>query len=199
MPKKKFSDTKKHIQECAIQLFKEHGYDNVTVMQICEQAGVTKRAFYYHFSSKNEVVLEYRTYLYEKAESIVDMVADQKSYVEILWILLNTFSIYRDHGIDILRQIYLHSLMGKNEEEANFPYSTYLYDTIVRTIANAQQAGEIRNNRAPADLAFTIQHLFRGALFSWAAANGSFDLSERFRHVFDTLLDVVDTDVVDSK
>lgn len=193
MPKKKYPNTKKHIQECAIKLFKEHGYENVTIMQICEHAGVTKRAFYYHFPSKNEVVMEYKNYLYKKAEgTVVDMLADQQSYVDILWSLLNTFSVYHDHGIDILRQIYLHTLMGKSEDEVNFPYSSYSHHTIVKTIANAQQAGEIRNMRAPADLAFSLQHLFRGVLFSWAAANGTFDLSQRFRYAFDTLLDVVD-------
>lgn len=193
MPKRKFNNTKQHIQECAIQLFKEHGYDNVTIIQICEAAGITKRTFYYHFASKNEIMQHYSTYLAEKAENIVDALVDQKSYVEILWVLLNTFSIYRDDGVDILRQIYLYVLQGKNEKEADFPYSTYLYETFARTIANAQKAGEIRNSSDPADLAFALQHLFRGVLFSWAAANGSFDLSERFRNVFDTLLGVVDT------
>lgn len=193
MPKKKYRNTKQHIQECAIALFKEHGYKNVTIMQICEHAGVTKRSFYYHFPSKNEVVLEYKNYLCNKAEdSMADMLTDLKTYVEILWVLLNTFSVYRDGGIDILRQFYMHTLSGKSEEELNFPYSTYSYNTIVKTIANAQQAGEIRNMRDPADLAFSLQHLFRGVLFSWAAANGTFDLSERFRYVFDTLLDVVE-------
>jgi AcrR family transcriptional regulator len=194
MPKKKYPNTKNHIQECAIQLFKEYGYENVTIMQICEHAGITKRTFYYHFPSKSGVVFEYKNYLYKQAEgTVVDMLADQRSYVDILWALLNTFSVYREQGIDILRQIYTHTLSGNSEDEVDFPYSSYSYNTIVKTVANAQQAGEIRNNRDPADLAFTLQHLFRGVLFTWAAANGTFDLSERFRYVFDTLLDVADT------
>jgi AcrR family transcriptional regulator len=149
MPKKKYPNTRKHIQECAIQLFKEHGYENVTIMQICEHAGITKRTFYYHFPSKSGVVFEYKNYLYKQAEgTVVDMLADQRSYVDILWALLNTFSVYREQGIDILRQIYTHTLSGNSEDEIDFPYSSYSYNTIVKTIANAQQAGEIRNNRS---------------------------------------------------
>ena len=39
------SSTKEKIQEQAIKLFKEYSYDQVTVMQICKAAGVTKRTF----------------------------------------------------------------------------------------------------------------------------------------------------------
>ena len=52
------SSTKEKIQEQAIKLFKEYNYDQVTVMQICKAAGITKRTFYYHFSSKDEIVDE---------------------------------------------------------------------------------------------------------------------------------------------
>ena len=37
-------------------MFKENGYENVTVLQICKAAGITKRTFYYHFSSKDEII-----------------------------------------------------------------------------------------------------------------------------------------------
>ena len=53
------SSTKEKIQEQAIKLFKEYNYDQVTVMQICKAAGITKRTFYYHFSSKDEIVDEF--------------------------------------------------------------------------------------------------------------------------------------------
>ena len=49
-------NTKEKIRQQAISLFKENGYENVTVLQICKAAGITKRTFYYHFSSKDEII-----------------------------------------------------------------------------------------------------------------------------------------------
>ena len=50
--------TKNKVFETAIKLIKEKGYDNVTVSQICEKAGVAKGTFYVHYKSKEDIVKE---------------------------------------------------------------------------------------------------------------------------------------------
>ncbi|MGC3992709.1 MAG: helix-turn-helix domain-containing protein [Propionicimonas sp.] len=40
----------------ALELFEEHGYDQTTVAEIAERAGVTERTFYRHFPDKREVL-----------------------------------------------------------------------------------------------------------------------------------------------
>jgi AcrR family transcriptional regulator len=40
----------------ALDLFAEQGYDNTTVMQIAERAGLTKATFFRHFPDKREVL-----------------------------------------------------------------------------------------------------------------------------------------------
>ena len=44
-------NTKVEIIECAVNLFKNHGYDQVTVAQICKEVGISKTSFYYHFAN----------------------------------------------------------------------------------------------------------------------------------------------------
>src|ERR1700754_2973881 len=41
----------------AVDLFTEQGYDETTVAQICERAGVTKSTFFRHFADKREVLV----------------------------------------------------------------------------------------------------------------------------------------------
>jgi AcrR family transcriptional regulator len=41
----------------AVDLFTEQGYDDTTVAQIAERAGVTKSTFFRHFSDKREVLV----------------------------------------------------------------------------------------------------------------------------------------------
>jgi AcrR family transcriptional regulator len=45
-------ETKTHILDGALDCFSEHGYDATGVAEICQRAGVSKGAFYYHFASK---------------------------------------------------------------------------------------------------------------------------------------------------
>lgn len=44
------------LEEAALDLFAEHGYDQTTVAQIAERAGLTERTFYRHFADKREVL-----------------------------------------------------------------------------------------------------------------------------------------------
>lgn len=49
-------DTRSRIQEVALRLFIENGYEATSLREIAEEIGVTKAALYYHFKSKDEIV-----------------------------------------------------------------------------------------------------------------------------------------------
>jgi len=50
-------ETKSHILEAAVKQFSVNGYNKASVDSICEQAGVSKGAFYHHFQTKQDVFL----------------------------------------------------------------------------------------------------------------------------------------------
>lgn len=50
-------ETKTRLMEAALACFAERGYDATGVAEICQRAGVSKGAFYYHFVSKQALFL----------------------------------------------------------------------------------------------------------------------------------------------
>jgi AcrR family transcriptional regulator len=44
------------VDKAALELFLEHGYENVTVAQITERAGLTRRSFSRYFTDKRDVL-----------------------------------------------------------------------------------------------------------------------------------------------
>ena len=50
------SDTRARIQEVALELFAEQGYEKTSLREIAERLDVTKAALYYHFKSKEDIV-----------------------------------------------------------------------------------------------------------------------------------------------
>ncbi len=52
------TETRNRILEAAALCFAESGYDGTAVATICETAGVSKGAFYHHFSSKQQLFIE---------------------------------------------------------------------------------------------------------------------------------------------
>jgi AcrR family transcriptional regulator len=50
------SGTRARIQELALELFAERGYDQTSLREIADRLGVTKAALYYHFKTKDEIL-----------------------------------------------------------------------------------------------------------------------------------------------
>ena len=50
-------ETRARILEAAVKQFSVNGYNKASVDDICEQAGVSKGAFYHHFQTKQDVFL----------------------------------------------------------------------------------------------------------------------------------------------
>ena len=46
------------ILHAALELFAEHGYNETTVTQITERAGMSRRLFFYYFESKDDILFE---------------------------------------------------------------------------------------------------------------------------------------------
>ncbi|UQX05457.1 TetR/AcrR family transcriptional regulator [Streptomyces sp. RerS4] len=51
------TNTRQRIQDVALGLFVEHGYDKTSMREIAEGLGITKAALYYHFKAKEEILL----------------------------------------------------------------------------------------------------------------------------------------------
>lgn len=49
-------DTRSRIQQVALELFTERGYEATSLREIAERLGVTKAALYYHFKTKDDIV-----------------------------------------------------------------------------------------------------------------------------------------------
>ncbi|MGW1159810.1 TetR/AcrR family transcriptional regulator [Streptomyces sp. NPDC002513] len=49
--------TRQRIQDIALELIAEQGYEKTSLREMAERLGVTKAALYYHFKSKEEIVV----------------------------------------------------------------------------------------------------------------------------------------------
>lgn len=52
------SNPRGRLEQAAMDLFLEQGYDQTTVAEIAERAGLTERTFFRHFSDKREVLFQ---------------------------------------------------------------------------------------------------------------------------------------------
>ena len=75
-------DTRSRIQQVALELFTEHGYEATSLREIAERLGVTKAALYYHFKTKEDIVASFMEDRAAALQEIVTWAQGQPRTVE---------------------------------------------------------------------------------------------------------------------
>jgi len=70
-------DTRRRIQEVALELFAEQGYDKTSLREIAERLDVTKAALYYHFRTKEDIVASLFDDFLAQVDEITKWAGDQ--------------------------------------------------------------------------------------------------------------------------
>jgi AcrR family transcriptional regulator len=66
------SDTRRRIQDVALQMFIDKGYEATSLREIAEELGVTKAALYYHFDTKEKIVRSLIDDRVDRLEALVE-------------------------------------------------------------------------------------------------------------------------------
>lgn len=75
-------DSRERLMQAALALFGERGYENTTVAEIAERAGLTERTFFRHFADKREVLFAGAPELQELLVSTVAGAPDSTAPME---------------------------------------------------------------------------------------------------------------------
>lgn len=89
-------DTRRRIQDVALQLFAEQGYEKTSLREIAEHLDVTKAALYYHFKTKEDILISIAEDLSRPVDAVIAWAAEQprtlaakqemlRRYHEALW------------------------------------------------------------------------------------------------------------------
>jgi AcrR family transcriptional regulator len=76
------SGTRERIQAVAVELFAEHGYEKTSLREIAERLDVTKAALYYHFNTKEAIVVSLFEDLIAGIDAIITWAEDQPPTLE---------------------------------------------------------------------------------------------------------------------
>jgi AcrR family transcriptional regulator len=66
------TDTRSRVQQVALELFAEQGYEKTSLREIAERLGVTKAALYYHFKSKEDIVHSFTDDHFAMIDELID-------------------------------------------------------------------------------------------------------------------------------
>jgi AcrR family transcriptional regulator len=116
-------ETRNRILDAAGALFAQSGYDATGIAEICEQAGVTKGAFYHHFTSKQDVFLELRDRWLSPLDTQLALTrAENESLPQVLQRIADTARpIFEWTAEDRRQQIFLELLSAARHDSTILP------------------------------------------------------------------------------
>ena len=159
------------IYNIAIKLIQDHGFDNITVSEICESADVSVGSFYNHFKSKHDILNE----IFKLADDyFVDVVSHKIGEGTTHDRIINFFNYYakytNERGLDFTNQLY----MGKNNLFAT--KGRAMQQVLKRIIEEGQDSGEISIDMTSEEIVIYLFIWIRGVVYDWCLHDGSYDI-----------------------
>lgn len=181
--------TRHKIIRTAIKLFREHGYENVTVRDIFKAAGVSNGAFYAHFKSKESLIEEtlfyfdekYLEYYQNELSATADAEQDELEKLELFVLQVNR--IITANGPESVR-LYMSYAIKKPAAIArdNRHYLRILKQLIVR----CRQKKLLNRLYTDAQMTDMLLFLNRSISLEWAIQDGAYSIEEKDEliHIF---------------
>ncbi|WP_051671315.1 TetR/AcrR family transcriptional regulator [Oribacterium sp. P6A1] len=162
--------TKEKISDKAFQLFKEHGYDNVSVRQIAAELDITTGALYYHFKNKADIIIN-RTVGNEdiiRQKAYDPSIPTRKGQILSLFTtLIADFILFEGPEICAIR------MWGR---DLNINRSKSLEETLTNLVSDAINKKELSSEYTPEIITNSILYTFRGIAYCWATGKEQFDI-----------------------
>ena len=179
---------KNAIAEAAIRCFREHGYDEVSVQMICDEAGVVRSTFYRMFSGKKEII----TYLMENTDTnqivkLEDLLMAANDW-ERMWLIGDRYlHLAMDLGPGVMSALFIMELQG---EIQILEMVKSIHDWFIRLTANCQQTGIIRNPEPAELLGPAMTHMVAHQIYVWASRGGDYPLRANSRRLTEMMVDL---------
>lgn len=179
---------KEILVEHGLRLFKEKGYDAVSVDEICHAAGVTKPTFYNHIGHKEMILVEYfQAHSLQSVEDAQVLFDEGKVAAAFQRLFIELHAVISEMGAPLFR-VYRKHIFKDPTYDGEFIKSQE--QMLEACICRMQEEEQISNQDNPAQIARVLLELNDGITLFWAARNGSFDFARIFRNWAKNILGV---------
>lgn len=183
----KSMETREKIFQAAKRILQKKGYEELSIKNICEEAGVSNGSFYHHFKTKDDLL----SYYIEDQPSInPDLLETPASPNEaktaIIHVYLNYVQYCKELGVEFMSGYYTpknQSLNPSIRTERPYPIVT------VRTyMEKAQMAGVLPETLDLEKATTDIRMIVIGNVFEWCLRKGNADFEGNMRRSLDCYL-----------
>ena len=187
---RKSKETKERIFQAAKRILQKSGYEELSIKNICKEAGVSNGSFYHHFKTKDDLL----SYYIEDQPSIdpdrLELPKNKEDAKEtIIHVYLNYVKYCKELGVEFMAGYYTPHNQALNPTiRTERPYPIV---TVQHYLERALEANAIQLNLKIEEITTDIRMIVIGNVFEWAMRNGDADFEGNMRRSLSHYLDSI--------
>ena len=184
----KSKETKAKIFRADKHILQKQGYEQLSIKNICEEAGVSNGSFYHHFKTKDDLL----SYYIEEQPSINPDLLDMpqnaaEAKAAIIQVYLNYVHYCQELGVEFMSNYYTPKNQSLNpliRTERPYPIVT-----VHNYLQKAIDADIIKPDLDLEDITTDIRMIVIGNVFEWCLKSGEADFEGNMRRTLRIYLD----------
>lgn len=175
-------NTKNKLVDTALKLFRDKGFDNVTINEICKEADVTTGAFYHHISSKAGVIVEAYSEYDEFFKEVVKSVDASKPYVDQIVDCLD-YQVKYTEDLGVISTAVIYKIQISESNEFFLSKNRAIYSHINNLVKKAQENKELISDVSSEEITSELLIVIRGTVYNWCQSNNGYSLLDMERKI----------------
>lgn len=172
---------KEKICAAATDLIKSHGYEYVTVSNVCNAAEVSVGSFYHHFTNKDDLLGYYLTAAFENYAAEFENISGDDVVSNVVRCLGLYIDFLLEQGLEFTQNYYTtknRNLSANSSRGNSKPVNMPILEKAEEFIIKAQENGFVYSGVDAKILADDLCIVEKGTIFDWCICSGSYDLRE---------------------
>lgn len=184
----KSKETKERIFQAAKLIIQKSGYENLSIKNICEQAGVSNGSFYHHFKTKDDLLSYYIENQPSVHPDLFELPDSPEAIKEtIIQVYINYASYCQELGVDFIAGYYNPRNQALNPSiRTERPYPIV---TVQNYLEKIEQSGAFTMKLSISEILTDIRMIVIGNAFEWALHHGNADFEQNIKRSLNQYLD----------
>lgn len=187
--------TRERIYLAAVEIMKKHGYEYLSVKNVCQAAGISNGAFFYHFQTKEKLLSYYLNERFSVYRESVGFKADELPHFERLLAYYKCYADYaKESGVEFISSYYVaknKALNTRRSSEASSNSSEVVRSFTVPCMMEAWRGGLLRPELDPVDCVDNCCTILKGIILDWALSDGRLDMRQLIDDILGSYLETL--------
>lgn len=177
---------RERIYQVSMKLFKRHGYQEVTVSDICREAGIARATFFSYFPQKSALIVALGKAIVTDARQqiVVGKKSAKRTLIDLTELIFKHWS-ENDEVLQVMLKEFLNQpLLLKESAEENMD----LYFIFIEIIRDGQSKGEFNKKLSAEIAAFSLLASSSHLAAAWSSFGGAIDYQFASREILKVIL-----------